>query len=682
MATAVSSTRIFSGFGVLAALLLAGCGGSDPPDPAPSTYTIGGTITGLAGTVVLTNNGGNNLSRSANGSFTFTTALNGGANYDVRVATQPAGQSCSVANGTGTVATANVTNVQVVCVSSFTIGGTVSGLDGTVVLAQSGSEEDSVAVSESGSYQFPARVAAGDGYTVSVYRQPVGQTCAVTAGATGVANANVTNVAVTCVDNLITVSGTVSGLTSGSIGVQLNLADNLTVGNGPFEFPGALPQGSPYVASILLGSVTDHTCNIANPAGTANANVSNIAITCAPLAATGIIGGGIQGLTGTVVLRNSANNETVTRSANGGFGFPTPVAMGAPFQVSVEMQPTGQTCSVANGAGSVSPLAATVVAVICAAGTETHTVGGTVVGLKAPMKLAINLNNDFLDVVPAGTAPVPFTFPVPLQFDTEFRVFFNAQPAGQTCVIPHSGSHVPHANVTDIVVTCVDNVTDVLTGTFTTFGAPFAITFYRDGVYVFGSAEDDPACGTNDGIGVEMGAYRYNAAAGTLAIISNALDTNGTHCGVWQNGASVINGTVVKTGVGQGAVLKLTPRPGEPVVPLVPVASVANQPIGSFFDPNGYSFIVFGDDNRYLAVHANDDPASDAPAGVEYGCYTRTGVNTGTITPTLNTGTCPGAVDTDRTAGLSGLAGVAVGYNVGPGFLVFSQVLGLRIQAN
>ncbi len=39
------------------------------------TYTVGGTISGLTGTVVLENNAGNDLSTSANGAFTFSTAL-------------------------------------------------------------------------------------------------------------------------------------------------------------------------------------------------------------------------------------------------------------------------------------------------------------------------------------------------------------------------------------------------------------------------------------------------------------------------------------------------------------------------------------------------------------------------------------------------------------------------------
>ena len=73
------------------------------PAPAP-TYTIGGTVSGLSGTVVLQDNGGDNLSVSSNGTFTFPTSLLAGQAYNVTVATNPTGQQCTVANGSGTVA--------------------------------------------------------------------------------------------------------------------------------------------------------------------------------------------------------------------------------------------------------------------------------------------------------------------------------------------------------------------------------------------------------------------------------------------------------------------------------------------------------------------------------------------------------------------------------------------------
>jgi hypothetical protein len=80
-----------------------------------SLYPIGGTVSGLSGTVVLQDNGGDNLSMTANGSFTFRTSLTSGAAYNVTVQSNPSGQSCSVANGSGTVGSANDTSIAVTC---------------------------------------------------------------------------------------------------------------------------------------------------------------------------------------------------------------------------------------------------------------------------------------------------------------------------------------------------------------------------------------------------------------------------------------------------------------------------------------------------------------------------------------------------------------------------------------
>ena len=93
------------------------------PSPTPSgpggsgtpTYSIGGTVTGLAGgaPVVLLDNGGDPLTLTTNGTFTFLTSLAGGAAYSVSVL--PGGAACTVANGAGTVGTTPVTNVVVTC---------------------------------------------------------------------------------------------------------------------------------------------------------------------------------------------------------------------------------------------------------------------------------------------------------------------------------------------------------------------------------------------------------------------------------------------------------------------------------------------------------------------------------------------------------------------------------------
>lgn len=81
-----------------------------------STYTVGGTVSGLAGIgLILQNNYGDNLIITSDGSFVFATALADGSNYNVTILTHPAEQSCTVSNGSGTIAEANVTNVTIRC---------------------------------------------------------------------------------------------------------------------------------------------------------------------------------------------------------------------------------------------------------------------------------------------------------------------------------------------------------------------------------------------------------------------------------------------------------------------------------------------------------------------------------------------------------------------------------------
>lgn len=97
---------------------LAACGGGRGETSPRPTFAIGGNISGLTGTVVLQNNHADDLSRSADGAFAFATFTSA---YNVTVLTQPAGQTCTVTNGTGT-ATATVTSAAVNCASTTPLG--------------------------------------------------------------------------------------------------------------------------------------------------------------------------------------------------------------------------------------------------------------------------------------------------------------------------------------------------------------------------------------------------------------------------------------------------------------------------------------------------------------------------------------------------------------------------------
>ena len=116
----------------LAILLLSACGGGSAATP---TYIVGGTLIGLTAgnSINLTNNGTDNITRTADGAFTFATQLANGAAYNLTLsATTPAVQPCTSTYGAGVINATNVTSLNVICglaggLSTFTSTGSMGG---------------------------------------------------------------------------------------------------------------------------------------------------------------------------------------------------------------------------------------------------------------------------------------------------------------------------------------------------------------------------------------------------------------------------------------------------------------------------------------------------------------------------------------------------------------------------
>ena len=165
-------------------------------------YTLSGTLSGLDGTVVLQNNGGDDLSLSEDGEFTFAGSIDNNSTYSVTVLTQPSGQTCTVTNGTGTISNADVSNISVTCVSesvsTFTVGGTLSNLGANESITLQNNSGDNLVRTSNGSFTFSTALATGSTYNVAVSTDALGQICSVTNGS-GTLTANVTNVQVSCV---------------------------------------------------------------------------------------------------------------------------------------------------------------------------------------------------------------------------------------------------------------------------------------------------------------------------------------------------------------------------------------------------------------------------------------------------------------------------------------------------
>jgi trimeric autotransporter adhesin len=338
-----------------------------------STQTLGGTVSGLVGSLVLQLNGGDSLTITADGPFAFPTPVADTNTYAVTVHAQPADQTCTLAHASGIVGSTNITNITVTCITNaFTAGGAISGLVGTVVLQNNGGDTQSV--STDGAFTFSTPVDEGSPYLVTVKTQPAAQTCSVTNGSGTMGAARITNVAVVCATHTFSAGGTVSGLV-GTVVLQNNGSDPLVINsNGAFTFTAPVAQGGTYSVTVQTQPAAQ-TCTVANGAGTmGGANVTNIAVICSTNAYT--TGGTVSGLNGTVTLQNNGTNTTPL-SSNGSFTFSTPIAEGSSYNVTVQTQPTAQTCTVSDGSGTMGGANVTNVSVNCVTNSTTITASST-----------------------------------------------------------------------------------------------------------------------------------------------------------------------------------------------------------------------------------------------------------------------------------------------------------------
>jgi hypothetical protein len=452
----------------LTALILAGCSGIPGGNngsggggtPGANTFTIGGTVTGLAGTgLVLVDNGTDMVTITGTGTvtFTFKTAVASGGAYAVTVGTQPSSpsQTCTVTGGTGT-ATANVTSVAVTCTTAtVTIGGTVTGLSGTgLVLLDNGGDALTVAGTGTVPFTFKTALNLGGLYNVTVQTQPTNptQTCSITNGS-GTATGNVTNVSISC-SSKYSIAGTVSGLSGSGLVLQNNGLDNLPIsgtGTQSFTFPTLVP-GTYNVTVLTQPSNPTQTCLVTNGTGTATANVTNVTVTCSSGFA---IGGTVSGLNGAglVLQDNGGDNLTVVGTGSVKFTFASLVT-GA-YAVTVKTQPTNpaQNCSVVSNGTGTAAAPVTNVQISCGA---VYTVGGTVSGLLGTGLTLEDTMGSVLDQLPVtGTGAVPFTFAIPAPINSTYTVSVITQPTNpaQNCFV-NNGTGKVTGTVNTVQVVC------------------------------------------------------------------------------------------------------------------------------------------------------------------------------------------------------------------------------------
>jgi PASTA domain-containing protein len=279
----------------------------------PTNYTVGGTLIGLgAGATVQVLNGTATLPVSANGSFTLPTGLLAGGAYAVTVGTPtttPA-QTCNVQNASGTVTTANVTNVVVYC--TYTV--TVATLNGTYTTA--------VVVFDAGSTPTSPPTIE-DASVVATYTGTVSSPNYSGSGTFNVDNGDIEHLLISDVYAVTTTNGIANltndaGLSGGIEGVDANAVNGVNVNAiQPGMSVGVLPDPSGTTASID----GDYTLvNITGTYATEAVSVYDATITVANGAVTGTY---VENNAGTITTGNpftgtwSVTNGAITVTAYG-----------------------------------------------------------------------------------------------------------------------------------------------------------------------------------------------------------------------------------------------------------------------------------------------------------------------------------------------------------------------------
>jgi hypothetical protein len=401
-------------------------------------FTLGVTVTGLAAgaTLDVQDNVLNELAFTSNETLTFASTYAGGATYSVSVFAQPTGQTCTLSsNASGTI-TSNTT-VTATCATSanYTLGAMVTGLATGVTLELKDNVGDELAFTGNTTLTFASTYASGATYSVTIFAQPTGQTCTLGSNASGTITAN-TTVTITCASTSgFTISVTASGLT-GTLVVADNIGPTLSfTTNTTQTFSNTYASGATYSVTVQT-QPTGQTCTLSsNASGTITSNIT-VTATCTSTA-TYTISVAVTGLTGTLVVADNVG-PTLSFTTNTTQIFSNSYASGATYSVTVQTQPTGQTCTLGSNASGSITSNITVTATCAASGAPTISVA--VSGLSGTVVLQDD-QGDTLTFTSNGTQ----TFANSYTSGATYTVSVTSQPSAESCIPTYSTGTITSA---------------------------------------------------------------------------------------------------------------------------------------------------------------------------------------------------------------------------------------------
>ncbi|WP_426165775.1 hypothetical protein [Pseudoduganella sp. R-34] len=169
--------------------------------------------------------------------------------------------------------------------ASFTIGGTISGLNNSGLKLKTAAGDTVEVPAGATTFSFPNSISYGTEYKVEIVQQPAHMTCDFLGG-TNVGSAGHTtsiNIQISCVQNAYAVTGTVERLTTGDL-TLVNGSSSIVVAKGAttFALPNLLPVGTAYGISVLT-QPPGLKCEVLNGSGVMGDEPrNNVQVVCNP----------------------------------------------------------------------------------------------------------------------------------------------------------------------------------------------------------------------------------------------------------------------------------------------------------------------------------------------------------------------------------------------------------------
>ena len=342
-------------------------------------------------------------------------------------------------------------------------------------------------------------------------------------------------------------SASIQGLSSSGLVLMVN-ATALSVPAGTTLQPLAtsLASGSSYSVTIQSQPAAQ-TCTITGGSGTiGSVNVTNVVVTCSDV--TYSVGGTISGLISSgLVLANGSDSLGVAAGAQS-FTMPTALAPNSAYAVTVQTQPTGLTCAVSNGAGTMGSAAVTTVAVLCT--PNTYTVGGAISGLTGSGLVLLDNGGDALTLSVNATQ---FTMNTPVAYGSPYSITVQTAPQGLVCRVSNGTGIMGAADVTTITIGCVPNFSVLYSFAGGSDGAnphQYSLLQGRDGNFygatLYGGASNDGTVFEITSSGTETVLYSFTGSPSFAGMIQAS---DGNFYGTTANGGSH----------GDGSFFELTP---------------------------------------------------------------------------------------------------------------------------